>query len=221
MDAQLPGLEAVTGATFDPSGRFRFRLWRAWGPAEAGRVAFVMVNPSTADAQVLDPTIRRCVGFARAWEFGRLDVVNLFPVRSTDPGNIQPDKASAPEPEAIAAENLGHVLDVARAATVVIVAWGKHGRIADRDDLVAAQLRQAGIRLYCFGQNLDGTPVHPLYQPTDQPLIRYPDDRRHVRTPEQLRTASRAGLWPPALQTVVHERYLRGTGTTEPRGFLE
>ena len=67
---------ADTGATLSPCGRYRYRLTRRWG--DGGAVAFVMLNPSTADAEKDDPTIRRCIGFAREWRFGRLIVVNLF-----------------------------------------------------------------------------------------------------------------------------------------------
>ena len=75
------------GATCDARRRYRYRLWREWG-ASPRRVTFIMLNPSTADERVLDPTIRRCIGFAKAWGFDGVDVVNLFAWRSTDPAAL-------------------------------------------------------------------------------------------------------------------------------------
>ena len=60
--------------------KYRYALWRRWG--EGSQVVFVMLNPATADAAKDDPTIRRCIGFARAWEFGSLAVGNLFAFRT-------------------------------------------------------------------------------------------------------------------------------------------
>src|SRR5207247_8521841 len=71
------------GVVFDVSGRYRYSLWRAWS-AYHPRIAFVLLNPSTADEQRNDPTIRRCMGFARAWNVGSMVVVNLFAYRATD-----------------------------------------------------------------------------------------------------------------------------------------
>jgi hypothetical protein len=74
-------------ATFDTTRRYRYRLIHDWtGSPE--RVAFIMLNPSTADERTLDPTIRRCIGFAKAWGFGGIDVVNLFAWRTTDPAAL-------------------------------------------------------------------------------------------------------------------------------------
>ena len=71
------------GAIFDVNGRYRYSLWRAWSPYHP-RIAFVLLNPSTANEQRNDPTIRRCMGFARAWNFGSMEVVNLFAIMATD-----------------------------------------------------------------------------------------------------------------------------------------
>src|SRR6266487_5248505 len=71
------------GAVLDVSGIYRYSLWRAWS-AYHPRIVFVLLNPSTADEQRNDPTIRRCMGFARTWNFGSVEVVNLFAYRATD-----------------------------------------------------------------------------------------------------------------------------------------
>jgi hypothetical protein len=79
-----PGSSRSAGATFSKDRRYRYRLWRSWGDPEL-RCVFVGLNPSTADESNDDPTIRKCVGFAKLWGFGAVDVVNLFAFRSTDP----------------------------------------------------------------------------------------------------------------------------------------
>ncbi|MEZ6318940.1 MAG: DUF1643 domain-containing protein [Phycisphaerales bacterium] len=74
-------------AGFDQTQAYRYTLGRRWDDA-GRRVCFCLLNPSTADARVLDPTLTRCLGFARAWGFGAMDVVNIFALRSTDPGEL-------------------------------------------------------------------------------------------------------------------------------------
>ena len=72
-------------ATFSPCRRWRYTLLRRWEPANLIVVAFIGLNPSTADETLDDPTIRRCIGFAKAWGAGGMYMLNLFGWRSTDP----------------------------------------------------------------------------------------------------------------------------------------
>src|SRR5438128_11131670 len=109
----------IGGATFSRDRRYRYRLWRRWDRSRAV-VAFVMLSPSTADAMHDDPTIRRCVGFARAWGCGGVDVVNLFALRATDPRALR--KAADP----IGPANERHLRRAVRAAGLVVLAWGAH-----------------------------------------------------------------------------------------------
>ncbi len=76
------------GAAFDSTGTYRYALWREWD-ASAPRLGFVLLNPSTADAENDDPTLRRCMGFARAWGYGSLQIVNLFAYRATVPDALR------------------------------------------------------------------------------------------------------------------------------------
>lgn len=141
------------GATFDPTGQYRYRLWRRWA---AGPTAlFVMLNPSTADAEQDDPTVRRCAGFARAWGLAGYDVVNLFGYRSTAPSAL----LTIPDP--IGPDNDRHILEAAGRADRIIVAWGVHGYIRERAVQVRAMLSQH--RLLCLGTTANGNPRHPLY----------------------------------------------------------
>ncbi len=144
------------GALFDRTRRYRYRLWRRWG---AGRpVVFVMLNPSTADAERDDPTIRRCAGFARAWGFGGMTVVNLFALRATDPARLR--RARDP----VGRDNDHHIAAAADVASLVVVAWGVHGALDRRDRAVLALL--AGRRPRCLGTTRGGHPRHPLYLPS-------------------------------------------------------
>lgn len=153
-------------ATFDPTRVFRYRLSRVWGPGP--RVNFCMLNPSTADAFVLDPTVRRCVGFAKAWGMGACEITNAFALRSTDPRGLQrvPDPVGPGNDEAIVAAG--------RAADVVVVAWGVHATWTGRDHAVAALLASAGVTTHCLRTTKDGHPGHPLYVPADSPLLPWP-----------------------------------------------
>ncbi|HEU5061422.1 MAG TPA: DUF1643 domain-containing protein [Kofleriaceae bacterium] len=144
------------GAVFDPSGRYRYRLTRRW----AGRgavVAFVMLNPSTADGERDDPTIRRCAGFARRWGFAAMTVVNVFALRATDPARLR--RARDP----VGPGNDGHIAGAAADADLVVLAWGNHGALRGRDREVVALL--AGARPVCLGVTRGGQPRHPLYLP--------------------------------------------------------
>lgn len=114
-----------------------------------------MLNPSTADAERDDPTIRRCASFARAWGLGGMTVVNLFALRATDPARLR--RARDP----IGRDNDRHIAEAAAGADRVVVAWGVHGTLRDRDRAVLALL--AGARPRCLGLTRGGHPRHPLY----------------------------------------------------------
>ena len=145
----------ASGAVFDASGRYRYRLWRRWADGEV--VLFVMLNPSTADARRDDPTIRRCGGFARAWGFAAMTVVNLFALRATDPARLR--RARDP----VGRDNDRHILAAAAGASALVLAWGAHGALGGRDREVRALL--TGHRPECLGVTRAGQPRHPLYLP--------------------------------------------------------
>lgn len=140
-------------AVFDPSGTYRYRLRRRWsrGPA----IAFVMLNPNQADAVVDDPTIRRCVGFARRWGYAAIEVTNLFAYRARHPRELR----MADDP--IGPENDRHIAAAAARADLVVCAWGGAGALEGRDREVRRILRR--YRTVCLGLTGGGMPRHPLY----------------------------------------------------------
>lgn len=138
----------------DVDGVYRYHLWREWAPT-LGRCCFVMLNPSTADGSSDDATIRRCIRFATDWGYGRLDVVNLYALRATDPRELW----HADDP--VGPRNYLALGGRSLEATLVVLAWGVNAR-ASR---VAAALRELSpIRdLHVLGLTKEGAPRHPLY----------------------------------------------------------
>lgn len=151
------------GAVLSEDGRYRYELWRTWDFGEC--VTFVMLNPSTADAFVDDPTIRRCVGFAKLWGFAAVRVLNLFAWRATDPAEL----LTIDDP--IGVDNDAHLRRRAWSSTSpMVAAWGAHPLARER----ARQVDQAMyVRWSCLGTTVDGSPRHPLYVRKDAPLIEW------------------------------------------------
>ena len=124
-----------------------------------------MLNPSTADESSDDPTIRRCIGFARAWAYGGLEVVNLFALRATDPRELR----VAADP--IGGLNDAYLLDAAARATAMVIAWGAHGVFRSRG-AAALTLLSPRARLLALGWTNSGEPRHPLYLRRDvEPIV--------------------------------------------------
>lgn len=163
--------EIQRSAVISDDGLYRYRLDRWWGPESEGmgstRLPFVMLNPSTADADVDDPTIRRCMGFARREGFNGITVVNLGAGRATNPD----DWAAMEDPEG--PENLAYLVDVAETAGQIVAAWGAHPHALNQGAFVLRILRDEGIPVLCLGTTKAGAPRHPLYIKGDQPLIAF------------------------------------------------
>jgi hypothetical protein len=148
------------GVHLSDCGAYRYRLWRAWD-ASRPTLAFLMLNPSTADHLVDDPTITRCFARAVANNFGRLEVANLFPLRATNPDEL----LSHPDPLGPRRRANGAILEAVDRASMVICAWGSHEAAAMRaiDALHLLQITSMGSKLFHLGLNRDGSPRHPLY----------------------------------------------------------
>lgn len=155
----LPSVGVSAGASFDKTRLYRYHLWREWDPGRTD-LAFIMLNPSTADEVRVDPTVAKCIRYAKAWGYGRLDVYNLFALRATDPKQL---RTSLIDP--VGPENDRYLSEAAAKATCVVVAWGTHGNYRDRGHEVACLLGKVrGERpVLCLGVTQDGQPRHPLY----------------------------------------------------------
>lgn len=137
-------------------GDYRYVLRREWFPGGGQKVMFIMLNPSTADARKDDPTIKRCVGFAKAWGYSGLYVGNMFAWRATDPRELPSGI------RAIGPSNGSWLRYMARQSSLIIAAWGSNRRVAERAEILRGQ-----FKLRCLGVNKDGQPCHPLYLPGD------------------------------------------------------
>lgn len=147
-----------TGAVFSPDRRHRLRLWRTWAYGR-GTCVFCMLNPSTADAETLDRTVAKCVRYAEAWGFGRLEVVNLFAFRGTNPDDLLPLFVH----DRIGEGNDAAILAACQGADRVIAAWGVHKAIGDRALDVLRMIRGAGVGVHALHLAKGGAPGHPLY----------------------------------------------------------
>ncbi len=145
------------GAIFCAAGIYRYSLWRRWHP-EAAIITFVMLNPSIADAEREDATLRCCIRFAQTWGYGALEVVNLFALVATDPKRLK----QVADPIGDACDQ--HLTSAADRADLIIVAWGNGGGLHHRDQAVL-RLLEPYAPLYCMGRNQAGQPRHPLYLP--------------------------------------------------------
>lgn len=153
-------LDEHSTAIFSPCRTYRYVLRRRWD-WEMPHVAFIGLNPSTADETKDDPTIRRCIQFAKDWGYGGLTMLNLFAFRATDPRDML--KAGDP----IGPENNQHLLHESAKAGVVVAAWGTKG--GKRADEVIAMLPE----IHCLRKTKAGHPEHPLYLPKTLKPIAY------------------------------------------------
>ena len=158
VEAQTRFGEKMTDelAIISPCETYRYWLRRplaVWGKS----VCFVMLNPSTADAEVDDPTIRRCIGFAQAWSGRELIVVNLFAYRATDPADLK--KACSP----IGPDNDAAIDQALERCDLVVAAWGNHGLYKNRADNLRRRIRATDNCLHYLKLTGKGQPSHPLY----------------------------------------------------------
>ena len=159
-------------ADFSDCGQYRYRLSRSWSNKRIGKnktVAFIGLNPSIADAEFDDPTIKRCITYAESWQFKQLIMINLFALISTDPDQL----TNVPDP--VGPEN-DHFIKMACAQSAKLIAcWGNQGVIKNRSEVVCQSISR---RLHCIRSNKSGEPAHPLYLPAKLTPIPY---RRSIR----------------------------------------
>jgi hypothetical protein len=143
-----------SSAVFSQCGSYRYMLGRTWDKNRRS-VLFVGLNPSTADATADDPTIRRCVRFARDWGYGSLLMANLFAYRCTEPTLLRETK------NPIGPRNNWWLEKLKKQADLIVVAWGVHGALRERNEEVLRVLPD----VRCLGVTKAGHPRHPLYLP--------------------------------------------------------
>jgi hypothetical protein len=149
-------------ATFSDCLRFRYELTREWDAALPW-CCFIGLNPSTADATLDDPTIRRCIRFAQSFGCGNLLMLNLYAYRTPSPRALFAARKRCVD---IIGGTENHFASMQkriseRSAQVVVAAWGRHGKGRGREAL----LHMDGLSY--LAMNADGSPKHPLYLKAD------------------------------------------------------
>lgn len=143
-------------ARFSRCRRYRYSLERRWANGD-GKVLFIGLNPSTADQRQDDPTIRRCVGFAKSWGYAAMEIVNLFAFRATYPNDLK--RAADP----IGPANDRWIRTAIENCDLKIACWGSAGQFKQRGQII----RQTYSGLKCLRLNQSQQPAHPLYLKAD------------------------------------------------------
>ena len=161
-----------TDAKISECGKYRYSLKRIWDE-EKSLVAFIALNPSTADEVDNDKTINRCIDFAKSWGAGGMCMFNVFAYRATDPTDMKA------QDDPIGSENDNYLAKLSN-VDKIIVCWGNDGLHRDRANHVREILKNTGQdKLYCLDINKNGEPKHPLYVrgSTKPTLYEYPPTR--------------------------------------------
>jgi hypothetical protein len=158
----------TNGATFSPDRKHRYSLWRT---IDRGKltVLFIGLNPSTADETRDDPTIRRCMGFAKQWGFSKMYMGNLFSYVTAYPKELTEDNCLKND-----AENKQALAKMAQESFRVVLCWGNNGWIRNQGKEIAEYIdTQCTLSPVCFGINKNGQPKHPLYLPKNAEVMKY------------------------------------------------
>ena len=149
-------------ANFSSCRKYRYSLSRIWDKQKKFAL-FIGLNPSTADEEVDDPTIRRCSGYAQKWGYGGFIMVNLFAYRTTLPSNLK--KVKYP----VGKDNDKYIVKLSKKADITVAAWGNNGNLYRRDKQVLSLIPN----LMCLKVNKSGQPAHPLYLKKDLKLTKF------------------------------------------------
>lgn len=160
-------------ATLSPCGLYRYRLERK--VAQTGPVyAFIGVNPSTADAEHNDATIRKLIGFTRAYNGSRFIVGNVIPFRATDVKELR----TVAIPTRVWLKNIEHLIAMTKDADILVPCWGRREKVPkhlNTDFLeVLNILKQSEKPVMSFGLTKSGDPKHPLMLGYSTQLSRFP-----------------------------------------------
>ena len=147
----------------DDTGFYRYSLGRVWLPDEP-TVMFLLLNPSDADANKDDPTVRRCIHFAKSWGYGGLCIGNLFALRSSNPELLKG------HPDPVGPDNDNALMRMAKASSLIVAGWGNI-----RTDFSARERHVVGLfggHLHCLAVTKQERPAHPMARGKS----RIPDD---------------------------------------------
>lgn len=147
-------MTTISGADFSTDRVHRYALWRTWDKSKEIAM-FIGLNPSTADEVKNDPTVSRCINYAKQWGFGGMIMSNIFAYRATDPKVMK----NAEDP--VGPENDQWLLKSAKEVSLIMAVWGNHGEFLGRGKAVLSLFD--GIELHCLTMNKTGHPKHPLY----------------------------------------------------------
>lgn len=139
-------------------GNYRYSLKRSWDSHNPRKAVFVMLNPSTADEIEDDRTTKRCIEFAKNWNCGSLEIVNVFAFRSTDYSYLK----NLTKETATGLDNSFYIEKALKDAAIRVVAWGTNVTVHHTNYKELEELLK-GYRLFCLGQTTEGHPRHPLY----------------------------------------------------------
>lgn len=160
------------GAEFSDCRKYRYALWRTHDLQSQRRIVmFIGLNPSTADETVDDPTIRRCVNFAKAWGYTGIVMVNAYAYRATDPRTL----LTVSDP--VGPDNDRLLRSWSRSVDTAVAAWGAKCDVGR----VAAVCAAIDRDMYCLGRTTQGAPRHPLYMPKNAKLELYLKQKRHSK----------------------------------------
>ena len=144
--------------------KYRYLLTRVWN-RDKGGILFILLNPSIADADIDDPTIKKCINIAINCDKGYIEVVNLFAYRATNP------KVMKSYIDPIGKENDKYIIEAANKADIIVLGWGEKGDHLNRDSKVLSLLCSEKVYSLCL--NKSGKPKHPLYCKRNSELIKY------------------------------------------------
>ena len=149
----------LSRAFFSDDRRYRYSLYRDLGVGH-GTCVFICLNPSTADETKNDPTVRRCMNYAKGWGYRYFYMLNLYAYRATLPKDMMAQGVDAIGPDNKEWLQTFVNFDL---STLIIAAWGNHGNVHGMADYVRGLARESGHRLYCLKVTKSGQPNHPLY----------------------------------------------------------
>ena len=154
-------------AVISDCGLYRYKLSRSWGNGR--HLTFIMLNPSTADALADDPTIRRCIGFAKREGMDGIHVLNLFAFRATKPERMHDAfDPAGPENHRYLDDAIGFSIYANRP---IVCAWGSHWMAKDAGQSLIDRMHINGAQPICLGFTKNWAPRHPLYVKGDAELV--------------------------------------------------